>query len=137
MGKTIPICCGVDVHKKFLVATILTGDYLIPQCKQKHFGISFRNLLAFKQWLLDNNCKDVCMESTGKYWVPVWNLLQSSPLRGLFAIRFFGWWACSTCKKCFHTNPSKLSKMHFQNSRVFQVAVFLLMYPYIANTPYG
>ena len=76
MGKTIPICCGVDVHKKFLVATILTGDYLIPQCKQKHFGTSFRNLLAFKQWLLDNNCKDVCMESTGKYWVPVWNILE-------------------------------------------------------------
>ena len=76
MGKTIPICCGVDVHKKFLVATILTGDYLIPKCKQKHFGTSFRNLLAFKQWLLDNNCKDVCMESTGKYWVPVWNILE-------------------------------------------------------------
>ena len=76
MSKTIPICCGVDVHKKFLVATILTGDYLIPQCKQKHFGTSFRNLLAFKQWLLDNNCKDVCMESTGKYWVPVWNILE-------------------------------------------------------------
>ena len=76
MGKTIPICCGVDVHKKFLVATIITGDYLIPQCKQKHFGTSFRNLLAFKQWLLDNNCKDVCMESTGKYWVPVWNVLE-------------------------------------------------------------
>ena len=76
MDKTIPICCGVDVHKRFLVATILTGDYLIPQCKQKHFGTSFRNLLAFKQWLLDNNCKDVCMESTGKYWVPVWNVLE-------------------------------------------------------------
>ena len=76
MGKTIPICCGVDVHKKFLVATILTGDYLIPQCKQKHFGTSFRNLLVFKQWLLDNNCKDVCMESTSKYWVPVWNILE-------------------------------------------------------------
>ena len=76
MGKTIPVCCGVDVHKKFLIATILTGDYLIPQCKQKHFGTSYRNLLAFRQWLLENDCKDVCMESTGKYWVPVWNVLE-------------------------------------------------------------
>ena len=76
MGKTIPVCCGVDVHKTFLVATILMGDYLIPHCKQKHFGTSYRNLLAFRQWLLDNNCKDVCMESTGKYWVPVWNVLE-------------------------------------------------------------
>ena len=61
MGKTIPICCGVDVHKKFPVATILIGDYFIPQCKQKHFGTSFKNLLTFQQWLLDNNCKDVCI----------------------------------------------------------------------------
>ena len=76
MGKTIPVCCGIDVHKTFLVATILMGDYLIPQCKQKHFGTSYRNLIAFRQWLLDNNCKDVCMESTGKYWVPVWNALE-------------------------------------------------------------
>ena len=76
MGKIIPVCCGVDVHKKFLVATILTGDGLIPQCKQKHFGTSYRYLLEFKQWLLDNNCEEVCMESTGKYWVPVWNVLE-------------------------------------------------------------
>lgn len=76
MGKTIPVCCRIDVHKTFLVATILMGDYLIPQCKQKHFGTSYRNLIAFRQWLLDNNCKDVCMESTGKYWVPVWNALE-------------------------------------------------------------
>ena len=76
MGKTIPVCCGVDVHKKFLIATILTGDYLIPQFIQKHFGTSYRNLLAFRQWLLENGCKDVCMESTGKYWVPVWNVLE-------------------------------------------------------------
>ena len=30
----------------------------------------------FKQWLLDNDCRDVCMESTGKYWIPVFNLLE-------------------------------------------------------------
>lgn len=30
------------------------------------------------EWLLDNDCKDVCMESTGKYWVPVFNVLEIS-----------------------------------------------------------
>ena len=30
----------------------------------------------FSQWLLDNDCHDVCMESTDKYWVPVFNLLE-------------------------------------------------------------
>ena len=33
-----------------------------------------KNLL---QWLLEHNCKDVCMESTGKYWIPVYNILES------------------------------------------------------------
>ena len=78
MKLTYPICCGVDVHKTFLVATIITSSYESPKYKQKRFSTFFRGLLDFKQWLLDNNCKDVCMESTGKYWVPVWNALEDS-----------------------------------------------------------
>ena len=78
MKLTYPICCGVDVHKTFLVATIITSNYESPKYKQKRFSTFFRGLLDFKQWLLDNNCKDVCMESTGKYWVPVWNALEDS-----------------------------------------------------------
>ena len=34
--------------------------------------------MQFKQWLIDNDCYDVCMESTGKYWVPVYNLLEDT-----------------------------------------------------------
>nr|WP_330396557.1 transposase [Blautia pseudococcoides] len=30
----------------------------------------------FSQWLLNNNCHDLCMESSGKYWIPVFNLLE-------------------------------------------------------------
>ena len=78
MKLTYPICCGVDVHKTFLVATIITSDFESPKYKQKRFSTFYRGLLEFKQWLLDNNCKDVCMESTGKYWVPVWNALEDS-----------------------------------------------------------
>ena len=38
---------------------------------------TFNNsILKLKQWLLDNSCRDVCMESTGKYWIPVLNLLE-------------------------------------------------------------
>lgn len=72
------ICCGVDVHKKFLVATIITSDQLTPHYQKKRFSTFNNSILQFKQWLLDNNCTDVCMESTGKYWVPVFNLLEDS-----------------------------------------------------------
>ena len=78
MKLTYPICCGVDVHKTFLVATIIKTDGLVPKYWKKRFSTFSRDLLAFKQWLLDNDCKDVCMESTGKYWVPVWNILEDA-----------------------------------------------------------
>jgi transposase len=73
-----PICCGVDVHKRFFVATIITSDGLTPHYQKKRFSTFNNQILAFKAWLLENNCRDVCMESTGKYWVPVFNLLEDS-----------------------------------------------------------
>ena len=50
----------------------------MPHYHQKRFSTFYSGLVAFKKWLLENNCKDVCMESTGKYWVPVWNVLEDS-----------------------------------------------------------
>ena len=70
-------CCGVDVHKSFLVATIIkTTSGVQPSYQKKRFSTFNHSILEFKQWLLDNSCRDVCMESTGKYWIPVFNLLE-------------------------------------------------------------
>ncbi|MDV3429113.1 MAG: IS110 family transposase [Bacillota bacterium] len=70
-------CCGVDVHKSFLVATIIkTTSGVQPSYQKKRFSTFNNSILELKQWLLDNNCHDLCMESTGKYWVPVYNLLE-------------------------------------------------------------
>ena len=70
-------CCGVYVHKSFLVATIIkTTSEVQPSYQKKRFSTFNNSILEFKQWLLDNSCRDVCMESTGKYWVPVFNLLE-------------------------------------------------------------
>ena len=77
MKVTYQTCCGVDVHKSFLVATIIkTNGGIEPPYQKKRFSTFNNSILEFKQWLLDNNCHDVCMESTGKYWVPVFNLLE-------------------------------------------------------------
>ena len=78
MKLTYPICCGIDVHKKFLVATIVTSKGLEPHYQKRRFSTFNGQILALKTWLLENNCRDVCMESTGKYWVPVFNLLEDS-----------------------------------------------------------
>jgi transposase len=78
MKVVYPICCGVDVHKTFLVATIITTQNITPHYSKKRFSTFNNSILQFKQWLIDNDCFDVCMESTGKYWVPVLNLLEDS-----------------------------------------------------------
>lgn len=78
MKVVYPICCGVDVHKKFLVATIITSEGITPHYSKRRFSTFNNSILQFKQWLVQNNCMDVCMESTGKYWVPVFNLLEDT-----------------------------------------------------------
>ena len=72
-----PICCGIDVHKSFLVATIVSvtkGQTL--SYRKERFSTFNKDLRRLKDWLVENNCYDVCMESTGKYWVPVLNVLE-------------------------------------------------------------
>ena len=77
MKVTYQTCCGIDVHKSFLVATIIkTSGGVEPDYQKKRFSTFNNSILEFKQWLLDNECRYVCMESTGKYWVPVFNLLE-------------------------------------------------------------
>ncbi len=72
-----PICCGMDVHKNFIVACIATTNNVgITTYKRRRFSTYTRDLHLCAKWLLENNCKDVCMESTGKYWIPVYNILE-------------------------------------------------------------
>lgn len=72
-------CCGIDVHKKLLVATIATtNEQKVTTYQTKQFSTFTKDIKRLKQWLIDNNCKDVCMESTGKYWIPIFNILEDS-----------------------------------------------------------
>jgi len=71
-----PICCGVDVHKRTISATIAKTDRGITSYQTKAFLTFNEELYDFKQWLLDNQCYDVCMESIGKYWIPLFNILE-------------------------------------------------------------
>jgi len=72
-----PICCGIDVHKKFVVACIAsTNEEGITTYKSSRFSTFTNGLVKLSGWLLSNSCRDVCMESTGKYWIPVYNILE-------------------------------------------------------------
>ena len=74
-----PVCCGIDVHKKFIVATIAsTNDCGITSYKTKRFSTFTKSLREFADWLRIYSCFHVCMESTGKYWIPVYNILENN-----------------------------------------------------------
>ena len=71
-----PNCGGIDVHKKNVKVSLVTRD----SAGQRHeevrtFATVTRQLLALRDWLEDNNCKVIAMESTGVYWKPLFNLL--------------------------------------------------------------
>ena len=72
-----PICCGMDVHKSFVVACIAaTNGHGVTTYKSKRFSTFTGDLRRCAAWLIENNCKDVCMESTGKYWISIYNILE-------------------------------------------------------------
>ena len=70
-------CCGLDIHKKTVVACLLTpGTHGQPVKAVRTFGTVTEDLLALAEWLEAARCTHVAMESTGVYWKPVWNLLE-------------------------------------------------------------
>jgi transposase len=67
-------CAGLDVHKKTVVACVLT-----PEGREtRTFSTMTAELLALSDWLLACGCTHVAMESTGDYWKPVFNLLEGT-----------------------------------------------------------
>ena len=84
MKVVYPTCCGIDVHKSFLVATIIkTANGLQPSYLKKRFSTFNSDIRRFKQWLLDHSCFDVCMESTastGSPFLTSWRIRSTSPL---------------------------------------------------------
>lgn len=70
-------CAGIDVHKKAIVVTIAkTNELDITDYQTKSFNTFTEDLIKCREWLVSNGTIDVCMESTGKYWIPVFNVLE-------------------------------------------------------------
>lgn len=77
MDKVYDKCCGIDVHKKIIVACFRYGN----KQEVRDFGATTKELLKLTDWLKDNECQIVAMESTASYWKPLYNILESSDLK--------------------------------------------------------
>ena len=72
-------CCGLDVHKTWIYACIgITDPNGRTEYKQARFSSFSKGLRDLAAWLAKYSCTEVCMESTGKYWIPVFNILENS-----------------------------------------------------------
>ena len=71
-----PICCGMDVHKSFVVACIAsTNEQGVTSYQSKRFSTFTGDLRRCTGWLAENNCKDVCTEK----YLPQLNLVMTVP----------------------------------------------------------
>jgi transposase len=72
-----PRCCGLDVHKKLIVACVLlTAEDGTCTKHVRSFGAATKQLWGLCDWLASLQVRIVAMESTGVYWKPVWNILE-------------------------------------------------------------
>ncbi|HEO7959105.1 TPA: IS110 family transposase, partial [Streptococcus agalactiae] len=82
MEVMIETCCGIDVHQKSIVCCILDGplDTNKPKKIQKKFGTTTVALQNALDWVLENHVTHVFFESTGQYWLPLFNIFSDSDL---------------------------------------------------------
>lgn len=74
-------CCGLDVHKTWIYACIgITDPNGRTEYKQARFSSFSKGLKELADWLAKYHCPEVCMESSGKYWIPVFNVLEKTGL---------------------------------------------------------
>ena len=79
MERIYDICCGIDVHKKLFVACLRKNG----KSTVREFGGTTRELLSLADWLCEEGCQMVAMESTGSYWKPLYNVLEYSGLSAI------------------------------------------------------
>ena len=65
-------CCGIDVHKKLIVACFRNGK----KAELRKYDTLTSSIKELGIWLVENGCEMVAMESTGAYWKPIYNIFE-------------------------------------------------------------
>ncbi len=73
MNIRVEKACGIDIHQAFLMATMLD---LAGTKDTRRFSTCVEDLLNLREWLVENKCQRVAIESTGIYWIPTYTLLE-------------------------------------------------------------
>jgi len=122
-------CCGLDVHKTWIYACIgITDENGRTEYKQARFSSFTKGLRELAEWLAEHRCEEVCIESAGKYWIPVFNILErtcrvtlahpkyTKPLKGNKTDRKDAKWICDLFM-CNMIRPSFIPPPDIRNLR--------------------
>ena len=79
MKDLLEISCGLDIHKEKIVACVLTGPLGKPTHSEiREFTTLIPDMIALRDWIISHNCHHVAMESTGIYWMPIYEILEDA-----------------------------------------------------------
>jgi|SRR5271157_4458723 len=79
-------CAGIDVGRRFVVACVMVGEAnAAPTHEIRKFLTLNKNLEQLRDWLHQNRCTHVVMESTGSYWKPIFHVLDDGQLKVVLA----------------------------------------------------
>lgn len=78
-----PVCASIDVHKEILMAAVCLTDpeTLGAVFYVRQFTSANSDIRRMSEWFTSYGVQDVCMESTGKYWIPVYDILEHQGLK--------------------------------------------------------
>ncbi len=76
MERVYECCCGMDVHKKMVVACLQNGR----KQQLRQFSTMTGEIKLMAEWLLEQGCEQIAMESTASYWKPIYNVLEAMGL---------------------------------------------------------
>ena len=79
MERVYDKCCGIDVHKKLIVACFKKGS----KQEIRDFGATTRELLEMADWLKEGGCEMAAMESTASYWKPLYSIFETCELNAM------------------------------------------------------
>jgi transposase len=64
--------CGLDIHKRFSIATIISAS---GEKKQQRFSRDENGILNLRNWVVSEQCDVIACESTSDFWVPIYDSL--------------------------------------------------------------
>ena len=80
MKDLLEKCCGLDVHKDIIVACILSGPIGRTTVSEiREFSTLASGLVDLRDWITASGCSHVAMESTGIYWIALYEVLEAAP----------------------------------------------------------